>query len=317
MHRAQRDGAVRIDLHLGVVGVADHAHPARRFLDVDRSGVGDQLGEVDVDGARGRGRHVLESPAARLGVRRAPGLPALVCSDVDRVRGVVDLPERDALLERAHQGEGLEGASGLAARLDGQIELVLPVVRSADQDLDPPFRRVDGGDGYLGVALERVALVGHVAEGRLPGCARVRCRRQVDLLALSVQCLTGKRHQVFPAEQSADPDSIQLDCHQRASVALPPDSPLLVRGHQLPVMQHQFAAGIEYKQGVVEGPAAVGALPFGYANRQRDAGAPRGLGKARSCGPRNIDRVGVQAREGVGLDVGPPSPQPYRVAWNA
>src|SRR5438552_17380555 len=104
---------------------------------------------------------------------------------------------------------------------------------------------------------EHSTFIGDVAEGRLPGCPGIRRRCQMDLLAVRVQRLTCKRHQVLPAEQSAYTSSIQFDCCERASISLPPDGPLLVRGHQLAVMQQQFAVGVEYKKRVVQCSAAV------------------------------------------------------------
>src|SRR5437868_976467 len=105
---------------------------------------------------------------------------------------------------------------------------------------------------YLAAAdHEHPAFISDVTEGRLPGCSGVRRRCQMDLLALRVERLTGKGHQILPAEQAAYARSIQFDCCERASISLPPDGPLLVRGHQLPVMQHQFAGRVEYQERVV------------------------------------------------------------------
>src|SRR5712691_7126274 len=81
-------------------------------------------------------KYTLTEAAVALVMSMNPRLPALVRSDVHGVRRVVHLADRDALLERADQSESLEGAAGLSARLHGQVDLVLGVVRSPHQHAD-------------------------------------------------------------------------------------------------------------------------------------------------------------------------------------
>ena len=107
---------------------------------------------------------------------------------------------------------------------------------------------------------EGARLAGDVHEGLLPGVAVVRGRGEVDLDPRLVEREAGERHVVLPADQAADPAERGRDRAEPAAVALPPDEALVVRRHELAVVQRELAGGREGQQRVVErrpGPLGV------------------------------------------------------------
>jgi hypothetical protein len=82
-----------------------------------------------------------------------------------------------------------------------------------------------------------------VDERRLPLLGVVCRRRDVDLDAGLVDREARKRHVVLPADQAADAAEAGLDGVQAAAVALSPDEALVVRRHELAVVERELAVG--------------------------------------------------------------------------
>ena len=112
---------------------------------------------------------------------------------------------------------------------------------------------------------ERARLARDVDERRLPRVAVVGGRGDVDLDAGLVEREARERHVVLPADQPADAGRAGLDRAQPAAVALAPDEPLVVRRHELAVVQRERAVGRVVEQRVVEraGPLGVDLVDAG------------------------------------------------------
>ena len=87
---------------------------------------------------------------------------------------------------------------------------------------------------------------------RLPRVAVVGGRGDVDLDARLVEREAGERHVVLPADQAAEPAERRLDRAQPTPVALAPDEPLVVRRHELAVVERELALRRVVEERVVE-----------------------------------------------------------------
>ena len=142
---------------------------------------------------------------------------------------------------------------------------------------------VGGGDD------ERPRLARDMDERRLPGVAVVGGRGDVDLDAGLVEREARERHVVLPADQPADPAEWRRDRAQALAVALSPDEALVVRRHELAVLQRERAVGSVVEERVVERRGARG-VDLGDAGDDPDAVRSRGradprLGLARARRP--------------------------------
>ena len=104
---------------------------------------------------------------------------------------------------------------------------------------------------------EGARLAREVDERGLPFVRVVRGRGDVDLEPGLVQREARERHVVLPADQPAEAAERRLDRPQAPPVALPPDQPLVVRGHELAVVEREAALGVVVEQRVVERPRAL------------------------------------------------------------
>src|SRR5437588_5135075 len=121
----------------------------------------------------------------------------------------------------------------------------------------------------------------------------VRRRSEVDLDPGLVERETRERHQVLPADEPADPAEVGLDRLEPLAVAETPDEPLVVRRHELPVVDDEPRVRAEDEQRVVERAAGelVGADGEPDALLARDACEPLG-GRA-----RHLDRLAREPPE--------------------
>ena len=103
---------------------------------------------------------------------------------------------------------------------------------------------------------ETAALEGILPARDLVHLVDVRPERDVNVLAGLVECLSGERHPVLPADERSDPHARLTIRHRRPSgglgVSRAPHHSLGVRRHQLAVVVEQRAAGAEGENGVVE-----------------------------------------------------------------
>ena len=131
---------------------------------------------------------------------------------------------------------------------------------------------------------------------RLPAVAVVRGRGDVDLDARLVEREARERHVVLPADQAADPSERRLERPQAAPVALAPDEPLVVRRHELAVVERELARRRPVEQRVVERsrPLRVGLVD---ADDEPDAVLARDRGEPVGVGARHLERLAVQERE--------------------
>ena len=104
----------------------------------------------------------------------------------------------------------------------------------------------------------RAALARDVDERLLPGVAVVGGRRDVDLDAGLVERDARERHVVLPADQAAEPAEAGLDRVEAAAVALAPDEPLVVRRHELAVVEGELAGRRVVEERVVDRPGPLG-----------------------------------------------------------
>ena len=118
--------------------------------------------------------------------------------------------------------------------------------------------RSDARWKWQGATTNARRLARDVHERRLPGVAVVGGRGDVDLDAGLVEREARERHVVLPADQAAEPAERRLDRAQPAAVALAPDEPLVVRRHELAVVERQLAVGRVVEQRVVERPGRSG-----------------------------------------------------------
>ena len=159
----------------------------------------------------------------------------------------VELRVQDPFLVVQRAGEigavGRENGAAAATEQTGAVELRLQreVVGIRGRPLERA-RRYD----------VRAALACDMHEGRLPRIAVVGGRGDVDLDAGLVQREARERHVVLPAHEAADAPEAGLDRVQPAAVALPPDQPLVVRGHELAVVERERAVGRVVEERVVD-----------------------------------------------------------------
>src|SRR6266511_4999943 len=86
----------------------------------------------------------------------------------------------------------------------------------------------------------------------VPCLAVVGSRCEIDLDAVLVEGKARERHQVLPADQTADRTELALDRLEPVAVAEPPDEAFVVRGHQLAVVERQLALWLVDEQRVVD-----------------------------------------------------------------
>ena len=77
-------------------------------------------------------------------------------------------------------------------------------------------------------------------------------RSEVELDAALVEREARKRHEVLPADQAADAAEVGLDCPEPAAVAEAPDHALVVRRHELAVVQRELAVRPVEQERVVD-----------------------------------------------------------------
>ncbi len=159
-----------------------------------------------------------------------------------------------------------------------ELRLQREVVRVARGALE-----VAGAD-HVGARLE-----GDVHERRLPAIAVVRRRGDVDLDARLVEREAGERHVVLPADEAAEAAQRRLDRAQAAAVSLAPDEPLVVRRHELAMLERELAVGAVVEKRVVERARAARARSRRPRSRARRR-ASRAISASRSPpGPGNLD----------------------------
>ncbi len=147
------------------------------------------------------------------------------------------------------------------------------------------------GADHIGARLER-----DVHEGRLPAFAVVGRRGDVDLDARLVEREPRERHVVLPADEAAEPPERRLDRPQAAAVSLAPDEALVVRRHQLAMLEGELAVRAVVEERVVERPGAV-TLDLVHADDEPDAVRAGDLGQALAPGAGNLDRLAGQHGE--------------------
>ena len=113
----------------------------------------------------------------------------------------------------------------------------------------------------------------------LPGGAVVGGRGDVDLDAGLVERDARERHVVLPADQAAEPAETRLDRLEAAAVALAPDEPLVIGGHELAVMEGELAGRRVVEERVVDRPRPLG-LDLVHARDDPDAELLRSLADA-------------------------------------
>src|SRR5207244_8877296 len=85
-----------------------------------------------------------------------------------------------------------------------------------------------------------------------PRLGIVRGRREVDVDSRLVERGARELHAVLPADETADLPQTGVDRLQAAPVAESPDHALVIRGHQLAMVDRELAVGREDEQRVVE-----------------------------------------------------------------
>src|SRR5438132_5768587 len=125
----------------------------------------------------------------------------------------------------------------------------------------------------------RAALTRDVHQRRLPGVAVVGRRGDVDLDAGFVEREARERHVVLPADEPADAAETGLDGVQTAPVALSPHEALVVRRHELAVMEYKLAGGRVIEQRVVYRPRPL-RLDLVHARDEPDTELLRGRADA-------------------------------------
>ena len=133
-----------------------------------------------------------------------------------------------------------------------------------------------------------------MAHAHLPHLALVHRRRTPHLHTLGIHRRAQQRHHVFPAHRAADAPYRRVDHRQGGTVALAPDQPLGAGGHQLAVLGHQPARGLEIQHGAIQGAGAA----LDHAQYQAGPGTCRQSGQCVGFGARHIDSVGKVAGKG-------------------
>ena len=139
-------------------------------------------------------------------------------------------------------------------------------------------------------------LAGDVDERRLPGIAVVGRRGDVELDARLVEREARERHVVLPADQAADPPDRRLERAQPAPVALAPDQALVVRRHELPVVERELARGRVVEERVVD-RARTGGVDLVDPGDEPDAVLAGDRAQSVGIGARHLERLSVQERE--------------------
>ena len=130
-------------------------------------------------------------------------------------------------------------------------------------------------------------------------------RRDVQLDPGLVEREAGERHVVLPADEAAEPAVGRLDRLEPAAVAGAPDEALVVRRHELAVLQRQVAVGPVEEERVVEG-ARVRRVALGHAGHEPDLVLAGELAEPALGGAGYLDRLAGQQREGLlGALLGP------------
>src|SRR6266540_1659925 len=140
---------------------------------------------------------------------------------------------------------------------------------------------------------ERTRLARDVADRLEPLLGVVGRRRKVDLDARFVEGGARQRHVVFPADQPADAAEIRLDRGEALAVAEPPHEPLVVRGHQLAVVQRELAVGRVDEQAVVESSA----VALVHSEREVNAVLARDRAEPVGVGAWDLDGLPREPRE--------------------
>src|SRR5829696_1636780 len=139
---------------------------------------------------------------------------------------------------------------------------------------------------------ERACLARDVAH-RLEPDFRVVCGRgEIHLDAGLVQRRARQRHEVLPADQSADGAEVGRNRLEAATVAEAPYQALVVRRHQLAVVQRQRTVGCEDEQRVVERAARA----LVDTDGEIEAVVARNRAEAFGVGARHLDRLVRKAR---------------------
>ena len=167
------------------------------------------------------------------------------------------------------------------------------------------------GRGALEVARgdhERARLPRDVDERRLPAVGVVGRRSHVDLDAGLVEREARERHVVLPADEPAEPAEAGLDRPQAPPVALAPHEPLVVRGHELAVVERQAALGVVVEERVVERAGAL-RVDLGDAGDEPDAVLARDFPEPVGGGAGNLDGfLGEPGERGFGARDRPSPP---------